>query len=299
MAAVPTLWRALAGAMQRQPDAAAQLRLRLAVSSGEPLAAGLLAQLQRLLPSGCTIWNLYGSTEVAADCTAFDCTRWQPAGPAGPQEPRVQQLQQQQGQAAGSAHAQQQHSTPGRADMVPAGRAISGALVAVLALEPEDELDPAGGAAGSAGPVEPVSRRRALPAGELGEVAVGGAVLAAGYLGAHPATLAAQRARFVRLPAGQLSHPAARRSASAGPEAAGPGRPAGVAQQHEQREQAEAGQPVRVFLTGDLGWWDDVGCLHLAGRRDLQAKLSGASRPPRLIRPPSMACPCNGPLSGL
>lgn len=275
---MPTLWRALAAAMRGQPNIAAQLRLRLAVSSGEPLASGLLGQLQRQLPGSCAIWNLYGSTEVAADCTAFDCTSWQPTGPASGLGPNEQQQQQQQQHAAGSVQHngqrqdQQGQQQPGQLNWVPVGCPIRGASVAVLGPEPEGGLDPSAGAPGPAAEQEPVSRRQALPAGKLGEVAVGGVVVAAGYLGADPATLAAQRARFVLLPASQLAQ-------AARPEAAGPGSPAMAERalpQHERREQAGDGQLVRVFITGDLGWRDSSGCLHLVGRRDLQAKISGA-----------------------
>lgn len=50
------------------------------ISSGEPLAAALQAKLTRaLLAAGCSnvrVLNLYGTTEVAADCTFFDTTLW-------------------------------------------------------------------------------------------------------------------------------------------------------------------------------------------------------------------------------
>ncbi|KAL4443594.1 hypothetical protein ABPG75_011331 [Micractinium tetrahymenae] len=278
VAAVPTHWRALASAMQQQPGVAAQLRLRLAVSSGEPLTAGLLGLLQCLLPAGCAIWNLYGSTEVAADCTAFDWTCWQPAEQprelqaqaAGPVQPQGRQ----QHEAAGPAQSQEQwQPQPGQlhSGWVPAGCPISGAFVAVLGPEPQG-----GPSAPEAAPGEPessrgpVSRRQAVPAGALGEVAVGGTVVAAGYLGRHPATLAAQRSRFVQLPASQLAGLTAEGGQAAQLAVGDPCR------QHQQSEQAgKEEQLVRLFITGDLGWLDSSGCLHLAGRRDLQAKISG------------------------
>ena len=55
--------------------------MRLLASSGEPLAAGLLQAVQALLPAGSQVVNLYGSTEVAADCTC-----WAAGPPAGPPE---------------------------------------------------------------------------------------------------------------------------------------------------------------------------------------------------------------------
>ena len=54
-----------------QAGAAVLPLMRLLASSGEPLAAGLLQAVQALLPAGCQVVNLYGSTEVAADCTCW------------------------------------------------------------------------------------------------------------------------------------------------------------------------------------------------------------------------------------
>lgn len=48
-----------------------KLSLRVVVSSGEPLTLALANALLQLLPKGCQLLNLYGSTEVAADCTCF------------------------------------------------------------------------------------------------------------------------------------------------------------------------------------------------------------------------------------
>lgn len=48
----------------------------MAVSSGEPLPVALLARMQAVLPASVRILNLYGCTEVAADCTCLDATSW-------------------------------------------------------------------------------------------------------------------------------------------------------------------------------------------------------------------------------
>ena len=50
-------------------------RLKVVVSSGEPLTHALAGRLQGCLPESCCLLNLYGTTEVAADCTCFDYTR--------------------------------------------------------------------------------------------------------------------------------------------------------------------------------------------------------------------------------
>ena len=274
LVAVPTLWRALVASPGRRAPGSGSLAptLRLAVSSGEPLVPMLLSDLQAALPEGCGIWNLYGSTEVAADCTALDCTAWRP-------EP--QQLWQ-------SGQAGQQG--------VPVGGPISNTLIAVLA--PPRERDSGSDAAldgGTAAGVDagtnyeaPSAQQRAmLPVGTVGEVAVVGACLAAGCLpctdpsaGGAPSQLQRRRqpeARFVRLPARQLQAALASGAAVAAagtviaeltPAAAVVGAGGGPLE----------GGGVRAFLTGDLGWLDAAGCLHLAGRRDLQVKVAGGVR---------------------
>lgn len=263
LSAVPTAWRALAACARRLGDTLPTLRLRLAVSSGEPLPAGLLAQLRQLLPPGCRILNLFGSTEVAADCTAFDCTGWQPAQERALQQaggkgvPSIEQEWQTQQQQAATAN-------------VPVGQPIRGAFIAVLGPEPSDAGAGAEAAADAVAPAASpaahpaalFSQRAVLPLGVVGEVAVAGAALSAGYLAAHPAAAAAQRQRFVALPTAALR--AAQQAGSA--LAAGAGLPAHF-------WEADA---TRCFLTGDLGWLDAGGCLHLAGRRDLQVKVAGA-----------------------
>lgn len=48
-----------------------QLALRVLISSGEPLPNALAGRLRLCLPASCCLLNLYGSTELAADCTCF------------------------------------------------------------------------------------------------------------------------------------------------------------------------------------------------------------------------------------
>lgn len=81
-----TLVPSLLGEILRLPlDLAATLpRLRHWTLSGEPLPRDLAADLARRVP-GATIWNLYGSTEVAADALAYRVTGGQahPVVPLG------------------------------------------------------------------------------------------------------------------------------------------------------------------------------------------------------------------------
>ncbi|WP_306744603.1 non-ribosomal peptide synthetase [Saccharothrix yanglingensis] len=69
MTLVPSLLHAL---LEAFPDLGDRLpRLRHWISSGEELPVDLVSRFHRQVP-GATLWNLYGSTEVAADCTWFD-----------------------------------------------------------------------------------------------------------------------------------------------------------------------------------------------------------------------------------
>jgi non-ribosomal peptide synthetase component F/outer membrane protein assembly factor BamB len=84
LAAVPTLWAALADAADAAAPAAPRLRLRLAVSSGEPLPRALAARLRAaLLPPGCALLNIYGCTEAGADSTWHECGVVEAATPGG------------------------------------------------------------------------------------------------------------------------------------------------------------------------------------------------------------------------
>jgi non-ribosomal peptide synthetase component F len=49
--------------------------LRFLTSSGELLTRKLLEKLQKTLPKDCSVLNLYGSTEVAADATYAELPR--------------------------------------------------------------------------------------------------------------------------------------------------------------------------------------------------------------------------------
>jgi len=49
-----------------------KLALRVLISSGEPLTVALAQALRQCLPDSCSLLNLYGCTELAADCTCLD-----------------------------------------------------------------------------------------------------------------------------------------------------------------------------------------------------------------------------------
>ncbi|GLI64440.1 hypothetical protein VaNZ11_007710 [Volvox africanus] len=70
LVSVPSLLRHLLPALRAGRHRLS--RLRLLVSSGEPLAVDLAAELSKGLPDGARLLNLYGCTEVTADCTWFE-----------------------------------------------------------------------------------------------------------------------------------------------------------------------------------------------------------------------------------
>ncbi|XP_065851847.1 putative acyl-activating enzyme 19 isoform X2 [Euphorbia lathyris] len=72
--AVPSLMRTILSALQSQFNMQIKSSLKLLVLSGEVFPLSLLDVLSNLLPNT-SILNLYGSTEVAGDCTYFDCKR--------------------------------------------------------------------------------------------------------------------------------------------------------------------------------------------------------------------------------
>eukprot|EP00887_Chlorella_sp_A99_P006889 scaffold2.g6889.t1 len=291
LSAVPTVWAALLACAEEQAAAvletpgarAAPLAsLRVAVSSGEPLAPALLRRLQAALPACCRLLNLYGSTEAAADVTFADVTSYscskgqQGQGQQATQElGRLEQRQREQlGQGSGAAEG------------VPVGHPISNTLVAILLQLEEGEGEGAqppapqqqnkaqpesAAAAGAASAGDGVAALptwwRPLAAGEVGEVVVGGPAVAAGYLTA-PAP-ASHRFQRLPCPAGgqrQLLRQL-RDKVAAG------GRAVAVGEVTRASKLASPGLPV--FRTGDLGWLDGAGCLHLCGRADLQAKFAG------------------------
>ncbi|GIM12369.1 hypothetical protein Vretimale_15759 [Volvox reticuliferus] len=73
LVSVPSLLRHLLPALRASRHRLG--RLRLLVSSGEPLAVDLAANLSKALPDGARLLNLYGCTEVTADCTWFELER--------------------------------------------------------------------------------------------------------------------------------------------------------------------------------------------------------------------------------
>ncbi|WCJ27716.1 AMP-dependent synthetase and ligase family protein [Euphorbia peplus] len=70
--AVPSLMRTILPALQSQVNMQIKSSLKLLVLSGEVFSLSLLDVLSNILPNT-SILNLYGSTEVAGDCTYFDC----------------------------------------------------------------------------------------------------------------------------------------------------------------------------------------------------------------------------------
>ncbi|MER0240499.1 amino acid adenylation domain-containing protein [Streptomyces sp. HSW2009] len=94
-------------------------------------------------------------------------------------------------------------------------------------------------------------RLEALPAGHTGEIAIGGACLGAGYLGAPAATAAA----FVPNPFPDLV------------------------------------PTDRLYLTGDLGSMDEQGRLFCAGRKDAQVKIGGVRIELGEVKAAAESCP--------
>jgi len=77
LTAVPTVWSSLLPRANDDDDDVKLRYLRVAVSSGEPLTQQLKTALLTTLlppPPSCTLYNIYGCTEAAADCTIYNCT---------------------------------------------------------------------------------------------------------------------------------------------------------------------------------------------------------------------------------
>ncbi|EOD05404.1 hypothetical protein EMIHUDRAFT_448643 [Emiliania huxleyi CCMP1516] len=108
----------------------------------------------------------------------------------------------------------------------------------------------------------PIRGAHECAAGEVGEIGVGGEVVALGYL--HRPRLAAAKFAQLRL------RPSGRATASV---AAASGAPAA----------AVAATTRRVFRTGDLGRWGSRGELCFLGRADRQLQLRGARLEPREV----------------
>ncbi|XP_073227086.1 putative acyl-activating enzyme 19 isoform X3 [Cicer arietinum] len=74
LTAVPSLIRTILPVLQTHADTRNESSLKLLVLSGETFPFALWEKLSTILPKT-SILNLYGSTEVAGDCTYFDCNR--------------------------------------------------------------------------------------------------------------------------------------------------------------------------------------------------------------------------------
>ncbi|GAU40942.1 hypothetical protein TSUD_348790, partial [Trifolium subterraneum] len=74
LTAVPSLIRTILPVLQTRAGMRVESSLKLLVLSGETFPFALWEILSTILPKT-TILNLYGSTEVAGDCTYFDCKR--------------------------------------------------------------------------------------------------------------------------------------------------------------------------------------------------------------------------------
>ncbi|KAL5062134.1 hypothetical protein RYX36_023871 [Vicia faba] len=74
LTAVPSLIRTILPVLQTHGDMRIESSLKLLVLSGETFPLTLWETLSTILPKT-SILNLYGSTEVAGDCTYFDCKR--------------------------------------------------------------------------------------------------------------------------------------------------------------------------------------------------------------------------------
>jgi non-ribosomal peptide synthetase component F len=135
------------------------LALQQLVSSGELLPADLARDLLAALPPSCRLLNLYGSTEVSADCTCLDVRRWAGSSDGG--------------DGGGSSD-----STPG-SQWVPVGKPISNSQVVVCRADSSHQ-----------------HQREAVPWGEEGVVWVAGRGLAAGYHGAPDPDAAARFEEF-------------------------------------------------------------------------------------------------------
>lgn len=186
-------------------------RLDVLISSGEPLTLCLLRQLDRILAESALIFNIYGSTEVAADCAYFDARQWlhNPAGCNGVW-PRASSLPEEgplachnkwhdllggprpnlspiadsdsilgrAASAAGSSASSSRAASGEDSEQVPVGWPINNMAVFTAApLHGEKAKQPAKGALSTCS----IGGFDILAPGELGEVCVAGVGVADGY----------------------------------------------------------------------------------------------------------------------
>ncbi|KAG2453445.1 hypothetical protein HYH02_001666 [Chlamydomonas schloesseri] len=287
LVSVPSILRLLLPALSA---ARSRLRLQLLVSSGEPLAVAAAAELRRALPPGAALLNLYGSTEVTADCTWFEVPHDDVDVRGAAQRRRL----------APNAGAATNTGT-----WVPAGWPLGDTQILIApplqSAEPGQQVND-GGSSGGTGPqrvaVEP------LPAGEVGEVWVSGSCLSPGYHlspaeeAATAAAAAAARFVCVQLPAAQVGRVVT--AAGVVPRAAatyfrtgdvGYITPPTSSQLHvpaSEHDTAGVGgistsDPSAACIANATGGSGDGGgsgggCLVLLGRLDAQLKLAGGVR---------------------
>mmetsp|Transcript_24036 Transcript_24036/g.66775 ORF Transcript_24036/g.66775 Transcript_24036/m.66775 type:complete len:707 (-) Transcript_24036:1535-3655(-) len=228
--------------------------------SGEPLTASCLKAVRQTLVSGdCTVLNLYGSTEVAADCTAFDVINF-PHGrhrlsgfPADVEPP-----------------------TTAQDIILPLGSPISSFVVMVVqyagSRPAEDVSTPSGG----------VQELQLAPQGTEGRIAVSGLGVANGYFRDRELT----SSRFARLILCSDEGAAAKAKDSVafcGPSCPqAPLKPSRVVCPPEWpslRIRSSALPPWAhgspCFLTDDLGTMDSSGTLDFSSRIGHYVKVSG------------------------
>ena len=77
LTAVPSIWESFLDLMEYEASRQTPkpiLSFRQVVSSGEILSWNLLDRLQKILPNGCKILNIYGCTETSADSVWCNCS---------------------------------------------------------------------------------------------------------------------------------------------------------------------------------------------------------------------------------
>jgi acyl-CoA synthetase (AMP-forming)/AMP-acid ligase II len=178
--------------------------LRLLCSSGEALTTALVERVRRQLPAVRLI-NLYGTSECSADVLCFECLAGSSGSSGSPGSSGSSGSPGSSGSSGSLAQPPAYGRHDGRRDerstggLVPLGHPISGARVRLLAPQSTDAAGDAAGDGARDGAAEEQGFEDEVPEGELGEVWVGGEVVALGYLGQPQLTAAHfRRSRSIR-----------------------------------------------------------------------------------------------------